>query len=140
MDSFTPQKRREIMQAVRRSKTRPELHLAELLSQFNIEFLQNVTSLPGKPDFWLPKYKLAVFVNGCFWHGHSRCIKGRSWPKTNTVYWKEKLARNHRRDVRVARSLRAQGIGVYTVWECELSKKQWPRRLLTRLHVGHFVN
>jgi DNA mismatch endonuclease (patch repair protein) len=122
------------MQAVRRSGTGPELRLAELLSQLNVEFEQNVASLPGKPDFWFPRFQLAVFVHGCFWHGHPRCAKGKMTPKTNRDYWQQKIKRNIARDRKNARQLRSLGISVITTWECELRRVQvLPGRLSVRL-------
>ena len=133
MDTFSKGKRRQIMQAVRRSRTRPELRLAELLSQLGVEFEQNVASLSGRPDFYFPTMNLVAFVHGCFWHGHTRCAKGCNLPKTNRAYWAEKIARNKRRDNRIVRQLRQCGFRVFTVWECELVGQRQPRRLLARL-------
>lgn len=133
-DTFTKEKRRVIMQAVRRQRTRPEEVLAGLLRVEGLRFRRNVATLPGKPDVYFPEARLAIFVHGCFWHGHGRCSKGRMRPKTNTAFWKKKVQRNQRRDHRVARQLRALGMSVYTVWECELSATSLPKRLLVRLH------
>lgn len=133
-DTFTKEKRRAIMQAIRRQGTRPEEVLAGLLRIEGFRFRRNVAALPGKPDVYLAKARVAVFVHGCFWHGHERCSKGRTRPKTNRSYWKTKVRRNQRRDSRAARQLRARGISVYTVWECELSPAGLPKRLLARLH------
>jgi DNA mismatch endonuclease (patch repair protein) len=132
-DTFTKEKRRAIMQAVRRRRTRPEETLARLLRTQGLRFRRNVAKLPGKPDFYFLRAKVAVFVHGCFWHGHARCRKGRVRPKTNTAYWRTKVQRNQRRDHRARRQLRALGISVYTVWECELRTAGLPKRLLTRL-------
>lgn len=121
------------MQAVRRQRTRPEEALALLLRRAGVKFRRNVAALPGKPDFYIPAEGLAVFVHGCFWHGHGHCSKGRLRPKTNTAYWKTKVQRNQRRDHRTARCLRVLGVSVYTIWECELSAAGLPKRLLARL-------
>jgi len=133
-DTFSQEKRRAIMQAVRRQRTRPEETLALLLRRAGVRFRRNVASLPGSPDFYMPAEGLAVFVHGCFWHGHGHCSKGRIRPKTNKAYWKTKVQRNQRRDCRAARRLRALGISVYTVWECELAAAGLPNRLLARLN------
>jgi DNA mismatch endonuclease, patch repair protein len=134
VDTFSPAKRRSIMQAVRRQRTRPEEILANLLRKKGIKFRRNVDILPGKPDFYISVAELAIFVHGCFWHGHKRCLKGRSRPKTNKAYWKAKVDRNQKRDRRVQRELRALGISVYTVWECELQISTIPTRILTLLN------
>ena len=132
-DVFTKGKRRKIMQAVRRQDTAPELSLAQELRRRGLSFGQHPATLPGKPDFYFPKVGLAVFVHGCFWHGHRRCRKGQSRPKTRRKYWQQKIARNQRRDRRDARQLRALGLSVYTVWECEIRRVGVPARLLARL-------
>lgn len=73
--------------------------------------------VPGCPDFFFPRERLAVFIDGCFWHGCPRC--GHT-PKTNRPYWTKKLARNKRRDAQIRRTLRSQGTRVLRFWECRL--------------------
>lgn len=132
-DTFSPAKRREIMQSVRRERTHPEEELATLLRMAGVRFRRNVASLPGRPDFVISRARVVVFVHGCFWHGHIGCRKGRSLPKTNSQYWTDKVLRNQSRDRCVARRLRADGYSVFTVWACELTSGEIPRRLLVRL-------
>lgn len=132
-DTFSPTKRREIMQSIRRKGTKPENTLALLLDEAAIKYNRNVEELPGKPDFVFDDADLVVFVHGCFWHGHKHCHKGLSLPKTRRSYWKEKINRNMRRDQRVARELRTMGYSVFTVWECELRSGECPQRILRRL-------
>jgi DNA mismatch endonuclease (patch repair protein) len=95
-----------------------------------------VEELPGKPDFRFPSAELVVFVHGCFWHGHSRCRKGRSRPKSNRRYWRAKIDRNQRRDRRTVQQLRRMGYGAFTIWECELRARKIPARLAGRLGVA----
>ena len=78
----------------------------------------HVKELPGKPDFFFPKQRLAVFVDGCFWHGCSQC--GHT-PLTRSEFWKAKFERNQARDKRVTRQLRASGIAVIRLWEHQLT-------------------
>ena len=132
-DIFTKAKRRAIMQKVRRRNTEPEAMAGAEFRELGIRFRRTAASLPGKPDFYFPDMHLVVFVHGCFWHGHPRCRKGTSRPKTRRRYWAEKIARNRRRDRRVARALRAMGLSVYVVWECELRHGGIPARVVTRL-------
>jgi len=134
-DTFTTAKRRAIMQSVRRERTAPEENIALLLDKDGFAYRRNVEELPGKPDFVLDGANVVVFVHGCFWHGHERCHKGRSRPKSNRRYWQDKLARNRRRDRRVARQLYRLGFSVFVIWECELRASQLPLRLATRLGV-----
>ena len=90
----------------------------------------NVASLPGTPDIVLGKYRTAVFVNGCFWHGHEHC-RLYSMPKTNTGFWTQKIQRNRRRDAAVAVRLQARGWKVLTVWECSLDRARRKKTLET---------
>lgn len=124
------------MQSVRRERTKPEEMLAQLLDQEGWVYSQNVEDLPGKPDFVFDGAELVVLVHGCFWHGHERCHKGRSAPKSNRRYWREKIDRNKRRDHRIVRQLRHLGYSVYTVWECELRAMRIPARLASRLELA----
>jgi DNA mismatch endonuclease (patch repair protein) len=80
--------------------------------------------LPGRPDFAWPKAKVAVFVDGCFWHGHD-CGK-KLFPKTNTKEWRDKLSRNRVRDRRVVAALKREGWSVTRIWECDLARRPGP--------------
>jgi DNA mismatch endonuclease (patch repair protein) len=79
----------------------------------------NRADLPGKPDLVLPGRRLAIFVHGCFWHGHD-CARGARTPKANRDYWVAKIARNRRRDGAAREQLHGRGWRVETIWECEL--------------------
>jgi DNA mismatch endonuclease, patch repair protein len=92
-----------------------------------------VDTIVGRPDFFFGSERLAVFVDGCFWHG---CPKCGHVPKSNRRYWIEKLSRNRDRDARVRRILRAKGIKVLRFWECELRRK--PIRCVQRVR-AHLV-
>jgi len=120
-DLFSPEKRSEIMRAVKGKDTKPEITLRKALHRLGYRYRLNVRDLPGKPDLVFPKYKAVIFVHGCFWHGHA-CKRGRRTPKTNRAYWSEKIARNRARDKKNAAALKAAGWRVITVWECELPK------------------
>lgn len=84
-------------------------------------------SLPGRPDFYFPKARVALFVHGCFWHGCPRCQ--RRVPATNASFWRNKIQQNCARDRRNARLLRSQGIAVLTVWEHDLRGPSWLTRV-----------
>lgn len=109
------------MSKIRSVNTKPELALRRALWLKGFRYLVNDKRLPGKPDVVLPKYRTAVFVHGCFWHGHEGCSK-YTIPKTNTDFWKAKVARNKERDQETWRQLEAMGWFVIVVWECELKK------------------
>ena len=132
-DIFTKEKRRQIMQSVRRQNTAPETLLCHLLREPSVRFHKHPTSLPGRPDLYIRSANIVAFVHGCFWHGHNKCNKGKLLSKTNAEYWKLRIARNKQRDRRVTRQLRQRGLRVYTIWECELKTRRLPNRLLRAL-------
>ena len=119
-DIFTVEKRSEIMSRIKSSGTSPEEKLSQLLRNLlgrrrRIE--RNVRTLPGQPDIVVPSLRLAVFVDGCFYHG---CPKHGHNPKTNKSYWIPKLARNRARDKANRRALRELGFSVWKIWEHSL--------------------
>lgn len=118
-DTLTKEERSERMARIRGANTEPELLVRRHLHALGLRFRLHDRLLPGKPDLVLPKYRTAVFVNGCFWHAHY-CQKGRI-PGTRSDFWREKFERNHARDIRNARALRRLGWRVLTVWECSLA-------------------
>lgn len=118
-DIFSPQKRSEIMRAVKGKDTGPEIALRRALHKMGFRYRLNVKTLPGAPDLVFPKYRAIVFVHGCFWHGH-HCPRGRRTPKTNAEYWRAKIARNVERDRKTIAALRRHGWFVKISWECDL--------------------
>jgi DNA mismatch endonuclease (patch repair protein) len=118
MDSLTPERRSALMKRVKRSGTEPELTFRKALHKLGFRYVIGDKRLPGTPDLAFPKYKTAVFVHGCFWHGHG-CRQGRA-PTTNVSYWVPKIEANRARDCRKEHLLRDLGWCVLTVWECEL--------------------
>src|ERR1700682_3964304 len=117
------------MSRIRFRDTNPELALRKTLSAVGYRFRLHRRDLPGKPDIVLPKYRIAVFVHGCFWHQHAGCIDC-SKPKTNTRYWMPKLTGNLLRDRKNRRILRQTGWFPIVVWECETGNQEY---LLKRL-------
>lgn len=118
-DRMTREQRHLCMSHIRGKNTSPEMLVRKALFAAGFRFRVNVSSLPGTPDIVLRKYDTAVFVNGCFWHGHKDC-RHYVVPKTNVKFWQEKVARNRRRDAAVTLRLQSRGWKVITVWECEL--------------------
>lgn len=120
-DVLTPQQRHYCMSRIRGKATKPELLVRRWLWDHGYRYRLNVNSVPGKPDVILRKYRTAIFVNGCFWHGHEGCDK-YSIPKTNTAFWKAKVTRNRERDQRNYKDLHDAGWHVIIIWECQLKK------------------
>lgn len=118
-DRMTKEQRHKCMSHIRSKDTRPELLVRKALFAAGFRFRVNVSSLPGTPDIVLRKYNTAIFVNGCFWHGHPGC-RLYTIPKSNTRFWQEKVEKNKRRDAAVTLRLEARGWNVITVWECSL--------------------
>jgi DNA mismatch endonuclease (patch repair protein) len=110
--------RRKNMAAIRSTNTTPEITVRKVLHAGGFRFRLHPRTMPGKPDLVLPRYRAAVFINGCFWHCHE-CSTFR-WPATRAGFWRTKLLANRDRDTRVAKTLREDGWRVATVWECSL--------------------
>lgn len=117
MDVFSTKKRSDVMAKIRSFNTKPEILFRSALHRIGFRFRLKST-LPGKPDMVLPKYRTAVQIRGCFWHQHS-CQDGHI-PHSRKSYWKPKLEANRCRDNRNSRQLRALGWSVFVVWECRL--------------------
>jgi len=107
------------MSRIRSSGTKPELAVRRWLWSHGYRYRLNVRSVPGSPDIVLRRYRTAIFVNGCFWHGHEGCSRFRI-PQSNTAFWEKKIARNRSRDERNYAELRQNGWQVVVVWECQL--------------------
>lgn len=119
-DTRSPAQRRRIMQSVQTRDTGPELAVRKWLHARGYRYRLHSRALPGSPDIVFPSRKVAIFVHGCFWHGHT-CPKGRP-PKTRADYWLPKIEANRKRDRRVRAQLRAMGWRSCSVWQCQLKK------------------
>lgn len=119
MDRFTPEKRSRIMAAVRGRNTGPELLIRHFLRSHGVGYRIHSASLPGKPDIVVLRYKVAIFVHGCFWHGHKQCPRGQL-PKSRVEYWKAKIEANKQRDRLVEEKVRGAGWHPLVIWECQL--------------------
>ena len=116
------------MSQIRSKNTKPEEIVRKYLFSKGFRYRKNDKRYPGRPDIILPKYKTAIFVNGCFWHMHDGCPKF-IMPKSNIDYWKPKLERNKRHDIENKITLEKQEWKVIVVWECELKKDNKEDRL-----------
>ena len=131
-DTFSKVQRSQVMRSVRQKGTGPEKRCEKILRSLKIRFRRNLASLPGSPDFVLQEAKLAVFVHGCFWHGHENCVRS-SLPTSNVVYLTAKIDRNRKRDRRVREKLRKAGWRTAVFWECKLSNAESVGRRLAKL-------
>jgi DNA mismatch endonuclease (patch repair protein) len=120
VDIFEPRKRSEVMSRVRGKDTKPELRVRRHLHAAGLRYVLHDKRLPGKPDLSFPSRGMAVFVHGCFWHGHEGCRKA-TIPATRPEFWRAKIEANKARDARAKSELEAAGWDVIVVWECSLS-------------------
>lgn len=118
-DKLTKEQRRHCMAQIRGKGTKPEMVVRKILFGRGFRYRLNHPWLPGHPDIVLRKYRSVIFVNGCFWHGHEGC-RYYVVPKSNTEFWKAKIARNRTRDIEEQRRLASMGWHCITVWECQL--------------------
>lgn len=129
--------RSENMRRIKSTGSRPELVLRKQLSGCGIRgYRCNHRLLPGKPDIYFPRWRLAIFVHGCFWHQHVGCHRG-GMPRSNQEYWSPKLSGNVSRDEENLRKLREKGVSALILWECDVLRSptaasERVRRALTR--------
>ncbi len=122
------------MAKIKSKDTKPELLIRRYLYSRGYRYRKNVKSLPGSPDIVLRKYGIAIFIHGCFWHGH--VVDGHI-PHTNSDFWKRKIEKNQERDKKNNKKLKALGWKVMTIWECQLKKKV---RNKTLLEIEYLIN
>ena len=122
MDRLTKEQRHRCMSAIRGKNTKPEIVVRKFLFGRGFRYRLNYPRLPGHPDIVLRKYRTAIFVNGCCWHGHDNC-KYYRLPKTNVDFWRKKVERNKKRDIEEQRQLASMGWHCITIWECQLKPK-----------------
>ena len=120
VDRLSKEQRSALMSRVRTRDTAPEMYVRSRVWRAGFRYRLAVKYLPGRPDIVLRRYKIAVFVHGCFWHGHD-CRKGRR-PSSNREFWDRKLDGNIARDEISRRRLEAEGWSVAVVWECDLEQ------------------
>lgn len=130
--------RSENMARVKSKNTKPEVYLRKLLWHRGFRYRLNYKDLPGSPDIYIPKYKAAIFVNGCFWHMHENC-RYASIPKNNHDFWKNKLEGNVQRDKQNYVKLESMGINVIVVWGCEI-KQMMKDKMIEKEKTDYLAN
>lgn len=136
MDNLSSQQRHKNMTAIRLKDTKPELLARKWLWNHGYRYRLNVKSVPGKPDIVLRRYRTAIFVNGCFWHGHEECGNYKI-PKSNTDFWVNKITKNKERDQRNYSDLFNAGWSVIVIWECQLRNNRIEK---TMRNVEHLLS
>lgn len=107
------------MAGIKATNTKPELRVRQILHRLGFRFRLHRKDLPGRPDIVLPKYRVALFVHGCFWHGHDHCPLFRL-PRSREEFWARKITANRTRDRYSENALRSLGWKTVVVWECAL--------------------
>ncbi|MDJ0305105.1 very short patch repair endonuclease [Dehalobacter sp.] len=121
-DNLSKEVRSYNMSRIRNKDTTAEEKVRKHLFSQGLRYRKNDKRYPGHPDIVLPKYKVIIFVNGCFWHKHDGCPYF-VWPKSNVEYWRPKLEKNQQHDREVYKRLTEMGWRVIVIWECELKSK-----------------
>ncbi len=127
MDKLTPTQRHRCMSHIHSRDTKPELLVRRWLWNHGYRYRLNVKGVPGKPDIVMRPYHTAIFVNGCFWHGHEPCCK---IPQTNREFWTNKIRRNQERDLQNYQILQENGWHVIVIWECQLKPNRIKETML----------
>ena len=120
-DRITKKQRSYNMSRIHSKETSIEKKVRKYLYHHGFRYRKNVKDLPGTPDIVIDKYRVVIFINGCFWHQHYGC-KYAVLPKSRTEYWKAKLTRNVERDIEVYQELKQMDYRVIVVWECEIKE------------------
>lgn len=129
MDKLNTEQRSKNMAAVKGKNTTPEIRVRKMLHKMGYRFRLHRKDLPGKPDIVLPRYRLCIFVNGCFWHQHPGC-KRATIPEFNHEFWVTKFQGTLVRDEQAEKELRQQGWRVCVIWECETKKEEFLNRII----------
>lgn len=132
MDNLTKKQRLKCMSRIRSKNTEPERRIRKLLTAENIKYRLHTSRLPGKPDIVMSAKKIAIFINGCFWHQHKHC-KYAVMPKSNINYWKTKLEKNIAKQKEATRQLRKIDWKPIVIWECQVKKQKLLGKIINRI-------
>ena len=124
MDKLHKKQRSWNMSRIKSKNTKPEIDVKKYLYGKGVRYRSSKKKLIGNPDLVIRKYKLVLFVHGCFWHAHQNC-KAFRYPKSNIQFWKNKIDKNVSRDNYVTKKLTELSYRVYVIWECEIKKQKF---------------
>ena len=133
VDRLTPEKRSWNMSRITAKNTSPELLVRKFLHKNNFRYRLHKKSIPGKPDISNKSKKIAIFVNGCFWHRHG--CKKTATPKSNIKFWEKKFRDNIDRDKRNYNLLKSLNWKVIVIWECEINEKTMKKKFSMMLQI-----
>lgn len=123
MDIVSKEVRSRMMASIRSSNTMPEMKVRKLLHKHGFRYRLHPQGLPGRPDIVLPRYRVCIFIHGCFWHRHPEC-RYATTPKSREEFWRSKFEQNVKRDMRNRNELQQQGWRVFELWECGIRKPE----------------
>lgn len=136
VDKFSKHKRSEIMSHIKSKNTKPEITVRKIIYSLGYRYRLHRKDLPGKPDLAFIKKKKVIFINGCFWHGHSGCKKS-ALPDTNYEFWNDKIKNNVNRDTLNYQRLKDMGWKYLVIWQCELKNDNLEN---IKSDIIHFLN
>ena len=136
VDKFSKQKRSEIMSHIKSKNTKPEMTVRKIIYSLGYRYRLHRKDLPGKPDLAFINKKKVIFINGCFWHGHSGCKKS-ALPDTNYEFWNDKIKNNVNRDTLNYKRLEDMGWKYLVIWQCEIKKDNIEN---IKSNIIHFLN
>lgn len=130
-DIYSTSKRAAIMAKISGKENKPEILARKVLFASGFRYRKNDIRYPGKPDIILPRFKIAIFINGCFWHGHT-CKAGKN-PQSRKDFWINKVNNTIKRDLKNRLDLEYMGWQVITIWQCELKNKETRQKTFDEL-------
>lgn len=136
VDKFSKHKRSEIMSHINSKNTKPEITVRKIIYSLGYRYRLHRKDLPGKPDLAFIKKKKVIFINGCFWHGHSGCKKS-ALPDTNYEFWNDKIKKNVNRDTLNYQRLKDMGWKYLVIWQCEIKNDKLEN---IKSNIIHFLN
>ena len=141
MDIKSPEERSINMSHIRSRDTAPEIFIRKSLFADGYRYVIGSRQIPGHPDLWMPKYNVAVFIHGCFWHRHDGCKYAYN-PKSRTEFWQTKFDNNKKRDQQVRELLHEANIRQLIIWECTVKQmmKDEEKRKIVIAEAEKFIN